>query len=74
MKLLVLGIVGVVILTGCSVDEKPPISITINQAPVPEPKPRLVEKCRLETPEGGMFVDEGFLLPFDRICEMVPAG
>jgi hypothetical protein len=70
MKLLVLGIVGVVILTGCSVDEKPPISITINQAP----KPRLVEKCRLETPEGGLFDDEGFLLPFDRICEMVPAG
>jgi hypothetical protein len=66
------------VLTACSSDEKRPISITINEAPVPEPKPRLVEKCRLQAPEGGYsYTDPDgttWNRPSVRVCEMVPAG
>ena len=53
---------------------KLPVSTTGNDVGLPKSKPRFVEKCRLETPEGGMYDKDGYVLPFDRVCEMVPVG
>lgn len=78
LQLLTILTIFSLILTACTSDEKRPISITINEAPVPEPKPRLVEKCRLQVPEGGLtyYDSDGTMWtrPYDKICEMVPTG
>ena len=53
-----------------------PDSTMGNDSRVPESKPGLVEKCRLQAPEGGLtYYDRDGTMwtrPFDRICEWVP--